>query len=834
MVPLLTGSGEYIGTLFATMYGKQKLRQDELQVFSDLGPTIALSILHRRTEESLTLRKKLEEEREIYIQKIFANEHTEYVYKELLGILKMSYNFNNIVLLSHKKQKGFSVLAKTGERKMWVSSVLKITNQLLHDNSSNRRFNSFLYNDVSNIKSITEIEELIGSRLSDENKTAKRFNSLLKNRVCIILKVSTDIIAFGIVNDELPLSASSSLLYVLQITHLRLNDIINKRKMEQLAKLEKERANIALQMARQYDEEGVLSLSVEFLKQSYDLSNLSVFFEQDNKLVMVKSDFELPISVRRNLGELTHFVYVPLSENRNTIVNFFNKKNQQWKIIEGDEMQIRGMRFKDVRPGIKSAIQKLLAVLVKKNARKILLFKLPNLGCVAAVINNSLNEQQINIIGETLATLSNRILFIRNDLELQVFKKQEIRSESLERTSWAIGHKLNNLLLQAENAYHIGNDISTIFKEFSVQVQGLMEQTQSREVPEKLININEFARNICDLNFYQQKNISVQYNFSHEDLFVYMKTAVLRDILINLVRNALVHGKADVIKIITHNIENEGVMLAILEIWDNGKGVPQEVLLKGLGKPGNTTYELGTGMGLYQVIKDLADYNGQLEYKRQSRYSKFIISLPMAHIYEDVSAQKPLDHIELKDKNIILVDDEESNLAIYRDVYRSIGFLPENIYTAVTIEEAIEKYDTLSDSICFVLCDMYMGGKTGMSLYTYIRSKDIDTYFCFISGNSELPEIIDARRVNPSRTGFLQKGVDRLAGFEHLALRAVRKIDLPALGTTGQQSRQVYDTPVLFIDGFVHRINNLLIYPMSLSEMVLSGNGATALGSPLQ
>jgi len=823
VVPLKGSLSQNIGVIFLVKMGEGHFQNDELQMIDEVASSVALSIFHRRNEEYLTISQKLQDARAAYITELSTMDTGKDVIRKFIKFIQEKYHFEHTSIWRFDKET-FNYLQEYNSNKHFLKKFIKT---FLYGKAVSASLwqQSNLYKFIRNKNKIFRYFESFSELFKNiDDPKIKKIRILgeriRQGRIIILCKISEKIIAFGFISHEIHEAVRKTLIFVLEITASRLKAIEASESLKATALFEKERADFQNRLNNCLDEDSVLEVCLKFFRRTYSLEEMTISY-------LISGRFQYAKHLRTNRNKLEkkiveyflHHAYLPIEDNKNSTVQFYKNPQRKWLISSKTSNLMQGVHFSEKDNRAEDYIKQKIVPFLNKKYSGVVYYKLSKLGFLAAALTRSLTPSELNSMGVILNSVANRIRFIRSNLELQIFKGQEIRTESLERTSWAIGHKLNNLLLQTENAYLMGKDISAMFKEFSVQTRGLMEQTQSREVPPKFINLNEFTRNISDINFYKQRNLKVSYFFSKEIPYVFIRTAVLRDILINLIRNAMTHGKAGTIKIHTGIINKSEDQMVRLEVWDDGIGVPNEVLLKGIGVAGNTSSQGGTGMGLHQIIQDLKEIGGHLSYRRDGPISKFIINMPVSKQIDSTKEMPALLPYEVKKVKILLVDDEQRNLSIYQEVYQSIGFFERNILLANNVKSAFKLFTKHKKFLVFVLCDMYMNNETGIDLFTMIREVDKDIYFCFISGNPELQEIRNAKRAFPSKTAFLQKGADGLSGFEHFAIRAIRKHAIPAVNLKQGTPKLSTDMLSVFVDGLRHRLNNLIIFPMAVSEM---------------
>ena len=150
-------------------------------------------------------------------------------------------------------------------------------------------------------------------------------------------------------------------------------------------------------------------------------------------------------------------------------------------------------------------------------------------------------------------------------------------------------------------------------------------------------NLSEVVHNVVDLyrEELRQKGIMIRLALEKQDITFRGNPDSFHQILSNLIKNAqeaLVERKEGEIHI-DLSIYNNTVKI---EVNDNGKGIPEEVL-ESLGKkPFITTKPYGMGLGLFVVESLTKGYNGSLDFAPgPGGYgTKVSISLPLLQMNE--------------------------------------------------------------------------------------------------------------------------------------------------------------------------------------------------------
>jgi len=148
----------------------------------------------------------------------------------------------------------------------------------------------------------------------------------------------------------------------------------------------------------------------------------------------------------------------------------------------------------------------------------------------------------------------------------------------------------------------------------------------------ELLSINKILINMAKLfeSESKAKNIELLTEFSEEDIQIYIDKDALKQVLINLIKNAMEaieqHGTHTGLIIIRTEIHEQQVFIHII---DNGCGMSSDTIHQ-LFTPFYTTKTKGTGIGL-TVCKDIIDYyKGTISIStNQNKGSKITVALPL-------------------------------------------------------------------------------------------------------------------------------------------------------------------------------------------------------------
>jgi signal transduction histidine kinase len=150
-------------------------------------------------------------------------------------------------------------------------------------------------------------------------------------------------------------------------------------------------------------------------------------------------------------------------------------------------------------------------------------------------------------------------------------------------------------------------------------------------------NLSEVAQEVVDLyrEELRQKGIDIQAKIEKKDITFRGNPDSFHQMLSNLIKNAqeaLIETKGGEITVALRERNNT----VEIEVIDNGKGIPEEVLTSLGKKPFITTKPYGMGLGLFVVETLTKGCSGSLEFAQGpgGRGTKVKISLPLLRLAE--------------------------------------------------------------------------------------------------------------------------------------------------------------------------------------------------------
>jgi nitrogen-specific signal transduction histidine kinase/ActR/RegA family two-component response regulator len=212
---------------------------------------------------------------------------------------------------------------------------------------------------------------------------------------------------------------------------------------------------------------------------------------------------------------------------------------------------------------------------------------------------------------------------------------------------------------------------------------------------------------------------------------------------------------------------------AVLEVADNGAGIPPEVLPR-IFDPFFTTKAngVGTGLGLSICHGIVASLGGQITvHSEASDGTTFRVVLPTTNA-EDTEAHGPVADKSVPPSGVrarVLVVDDELPIA---NTMRDLLGAEHDVVAATSGRDALAAVRSGPD-FDVVFCDLMMPGMSGMELYEQLRNErsGFERRIVFMTGGAFTPRAaeflasVDNRRLEkPFSLGLVERIVREMAG----------------------------------------------------------------------
>jgi signal transduction histidine kinase len=355
-----------------------------------------------------------------------------------------------------------------------------------------------------------------------------------------------------------------------------------------------------------------------------------------------------------------------------------------------------------------------------------------------SLYKNNIIRSQNNIV---LKEKNNELIVAKNKAE----KASKARSEFLSTVSHELRTPLNaingitHLLIEdnpkksqkkyLESLKFSGNYLTTFINEIleinKIDSNKLEIENISFNLKELLINIQSSLKELATAN---RNYFNLDVDDSIPDNLIGDPTK-LSQIIMNLINNALKfteNGRVNVI-VKLHSLKDEEATV-YFEIIDTGIGIPEDKLQTVFESFSQGSIEVnrkygGTGLGLTIVKKLTEMLGGEINLKSEvGKGSTFTFKLKFQINNEPLAIKeetKLYKDYELKDKHILLIEDNRINQMITRKMLENKGITCEVIDNG---EDAIELLKIKRFDM--ILMDVHLPGINGTTATKYIREFD--------------------------------------------------------------------------------------------------------------
>jgi len=305
---------------------------------------------------------------------------------------------------------------------------------------------------------------------------------------------------------------------------------------------------------------------------------------------------------------------------------------------------------------------------------------------------------------------------------------------------------------------HLLSLINEILDMSKIEAQKLELSIKEVNLPDILYtvyNINKVKADEKDLEYVIEKNAMLpQYVLADEQK--------LKQIMLNLISNAIKFTEEGRITIRVDYKENDGVF--IFEVTDTGNGIPMdkhnEIFEPFIQHTGKRLFAEGTGLGL-SITKKLTEMmNGTISLQSElNTGSVFRVEIPLQKIN---NIKHDIQHVEIEitgykgdRKKILIVDDNQTNLAFLVSLLEPISFIVE---TAETGQMAVEKLSGFLPDL--ILLDYRMPVMDGIEFASIIRKNSLYDSAKIIGISATLRQKELKKQFQELCDGFVSKPID--------------------------------------------------------------------------
>ncbi|MCX7998548.1 MAG: HAMP domain-containing histidine kinase, partial [Leptospiraceae bacterium] len=190
----------------------------------------------------------------------------------------------------------------------------------------------------------------------------------------------------------------------------------------------------------------------------------------------------------------------------------------------------------------------------------------------------------------------------------------------------------------------------------------------------------QIAKSVFDLFYFRakRKGLELEYEFIGVDLLYNGEPIRIKQILMNLLNNAINYTSHGRILISVRNELENNLLHSTYKVYDTGSGISKENRDKVFQKFYRANNEVkGAGLGLY-ISKTLAELmSGSLTFEspptdREDFNTVFILDLRFPVIEGEVLSTQEETYLSLPIRRVLIVDDDEVNLVVLSQIMKSL------------------------------------------------------------------------------------------------------------------------------------------------------------------
>ena len=370
----------------------------------------------------------------------------------------------------------------------------------------------------------------------------------------------------------------------------------------------------------------------------------------------------------------------------------------------------------------------------------------------------------------------------RERLNQEVLNKQKL--ESLGLLAGGVAHDFNNLLVAIMGNADIAlmdeslpeatrsrlQDIITASQRAADLTGQLLAYSGKGRLVKQATDLSHLVSEMSELlKVTISRKSRLQLFLNERAPLVDVDPTQIRQVVMNIMMNAaesISHGEGiitvttDVVTLtapqiarMTHRENLEPGPFVMIEVKDNGHGMPQDVLSR-LFEPFFTTKVTGRGLGLSAVVGIVSGHQGAMDVSSKPDIgTAFRIYLPVrSQAVAVVAAEAPVRAEVQTHRTVMVVDDD---LLVTRMLERALKNMGYAVVLSHEGRDAIDLYRESGHLIDLVMLDLTMPGMDGLETFDVLRSLDDHVKVILMSGYTE--HDVDEQYGGRDLAGFLPK-----------------------------------------------------------------------------
>ncbi|MDA1035524.1 MAG: ATP-binding protein, partial [Chloroflexi bacterium] len=235
--------------------------------------------------------------------------------------------------------------------------------------------------------------------------------------------------------------------------------------------------------------------------------------------------------------------------------------------------------------------------------------------------------------------------------------------------------------------------------------------------------------------------------------------SAIREVVTNLIFNA-VDAMPEGGRVLIHTGEEDGKV--VLQIADNGTGMPEDVRLRCLEPFFSTKGEKGTGLGLSLVHGIVQRHGGTMDIESETgKGTTFTLEFPVGQISEAPEVAPVVGPMEGRPLHILAVDDDHAVLEVLEAILQADG------HEVVLANSAREGLDELKrQTFDLVLTDLAMPMMNGDKFAQLVKRLHPGIPVVMLTGfaetlqQSEFASSVDTVLSKPVSPGVLREAIE--------------------------------------------------------------------------
>jgi two-component system, cell cycle sensor histidine kinase and response regulator CckA len=379
-------------------------------------------------------------------------------------------------------------------------------------------------------------------------------------------------------------------------------------------------------------------------------------------------------------------------------------------------------------------------------------------------------------IRNALRSAEERDRIRRMEIEMRQLQEQFLRAQRLESLGALVGgiaHDLNNMLVPiivgvdilkdqklSDDGQSMVQTMESSARRSAEMVRQMLLFARGGEANKTLVHLASLIKEMCRIiSDTFPKNIQCEVQVDKNSWPVLGVPTQLHQVLLNLCVNArdampkggtlvlkIKNAKVDAAEALRHMVE-AGEYLCV-SVADTGEGIPPELLGK-IFQPFFTTKgpEKGTGLGLSTSRSIVKSHGGFISITSKVGVgTEFKVYLPASDGKSESGAEQKNNLPAGNGELILVVDDEESILAITRAALQNFGY---EVLIAGSGIEAISIFSKNAAAIKLVVSDLAMPLMDGRVTMEELRKIKPDVKVIISSGSEkELEEALPQMKIN--------------------------------------------------------------------------------------